>query len=97
MTAEEAAARLDAAGIANARMNSVREFIDHPQLAARHRWRPIDSPAGPLRALVPPFDIEGVESVMGPVPALGEHTDSILTEIGIDTATIADWRARHVI
>jgi itaconate CoA-transferase len=97
LTAAEAVARLDAAGIANARMNTVHEFLDHPQLAERGRWRQVGSPAGPLRALVPPFDIDGFDAAMGPVPALGEQTDSVLTELGIDGATIAEWRARHVI
>jgi crotonobetainyl-CoA:carnitine CoA-transferase CaiB-like acyl-CoA transferase len=78
-------------------MNSVREFLDHPQLAARTRWRQVDSPAGPLRALRPPFDIEGMEPRMGAVPALGEHTDAILTELGVDSGTIADWRSRGII
>ncbi len=55
LSAADVVARLDAAGIANARMNSMREFLDHPQLAARDRWRDIASPAGPLRALVPPI------------------------------------------
>ena len=96
-TSSEAAARLDAAGIANANMNTVREFIDHPQLSARGRWRAIGSPAGPLRALVPPFDIDGMEPVMGQVPGVGAHTDAILAELGIDHATIADWRSRNVI
>ena len=83
-------ARLDAAGIANARMNGIEEFLDHPQLESRDRWRQIDSPVGPLRALVPPFNIEGVEAVMGPVPSLGEHTDDILNELGFAPAVVAE-------
>ncbi len=97
MTLSGVVARLDAAGIANARMNSVREFLDHPQLTARGRWRQIDSPAGPIRALVPPFDLDGLDAAMGPVPAVGEHTEAILTELGVDRATMAAWRARNVI
>lgn len=89
--------RLDAAQIANARMNTVREFVDHPQLAARNRWRIVDSPAGPLPALIPPVDIEGVEPSMGPIPSVGQHTDGILGELGFDSATISRWRARGVI
>jgi itaconate CoA-transferase len=90
-------ARLEAAGIANARMNSVREFLDHPQLVARGRWTGIDSPAGPLRAMLPPFNMEGVEPVMGRVPALGEHTDAILSELDIPASTIARWRSEGVV
>jgi len=96
-TAGELTARLDAAGIAHARLNSVEAFARHPQLAARRRWREIDSPAGPVRALVPPITMEGVEPAMGPIPALGEHSDAILAELGYDAATIARWREGGVI
>jgi itaconate CoA-transferase len=89
--------RLENAQIAYARLNSVQEFVDHPQLAARNRWREIDSPAGPLRALVPPITMDGVEPVMGAVPALGQHTQAILEELGFDAATIASWKKTGVI
>jgi formyl-CoA transferase len=97
LSSVDAIARLDRAGIAYARMNSIREFVDHPQLLARDRWREIGSPAGPLRALLPPAQIAGVESRMGDVPALGAHTDAILEEIGIDRATIALWREEGIV
>jgi itaconate CoA-transferase len=97
LAAGEIIERLDAAQIANARMNTVREFVAHPQLAARNRWQTVDSPAGPLPALVPPVDIEGVEPSMGPIPSLGQHTDGILGELGFDSATVSSWRARGVI
>jgi crotonobetainyl-CoA:carnitine CoA-transferase CaiB-like acyl-CoA transferase len=89
--------RLEAAGIASAPRNTVAEFLQHPQLAARGRWRTIDSPSGPLRALAPPIDIAGVEPVLGPVPSLGQHTDAILREWGFDAATIAAWRKEQMI
>jgi itaconate CoA-transferase len=89
--------RLDAAQIANARMNTIQEFVEHPQLAARKRWQSVDSPVGPLPALVPPVDIEGVESSMGPIPSVGQHTGDILDELGFDSTTVAAWRARGVI
>ena len=89
--------RLDAAGIANARMNSVREFLDHPQLAARNRWREVDSPVGMLRALLPPADIDGVTPRMGPIPDVGEHTHAILQELGFDASTIADWQRDGIV
>ena len=97
LAAAEIVDRLDAAQIANARMNTVQEFVAHPQLAARDRWRTVDSPVGPLPALVPPVDMEGVEPVMGAVPALGQHTDGILRELGFEAATVAGWRASGVI
>jgi itaconate CoA-transferase len=93
----EMAARLDAAQIAYARLNSVQDFVDHPQLAARHRWRTVDSPAGPLRALLPPVTISGVEPNMGAIPALGEHTAAILKDLGFDAAQIAAWKQAGVI
>jgi itaconate CoA-transferase len=97
LTAEEVVRRLEAAQIANARMNTVAEFIAHPQLAARQKWRMVDSPAGALRALVPPFGFDDAEPRMDPIPALGEHTELILRELGIDAATIASWRGAGII
>ena len=84
--------RLESAHIANAKLRTVRQFADHPQLAARGRWREVETPAGSVRALAPPATIDTVEPVMGPVPAVGAHTDAILAELGFDTATIAGWR-----
>jgi itaconate CoA-transferase len=96
-SAEAVLARLDAAQIANARMNTVEEFLEHPQLAARNRWREVDSAAGPIRALVPPFGIDDVEPRMGRIPDVGEHTDAILGELGYDAGTITAWRRDGVI
>jgi itaconate CoA-transferase len=92
LSLEEITGRLEAADIAHARLNSVQEFIEHPQLTARGRWTEIDSEAGRLRALRTPVEMEGVDPVMGRVPALGEHTDTILAELDIDRDTIAGWR-----
>jgi itaconate CoA-transferase len=89
--------RLDSAAIAHARMNSVAEFVNHPQLAARDCWRDIGSPVGVLRAAVPPVRMSGVEPVMGDVPALGQHTDAILGELGVGGDTIARWRREGLV
>lgn len=86
--AAEVVRRLDAAGIACARLNSAQEFWDHPQLEARDRWREIGSPAGPLRALLPPVTMENVAPRMGPIPAVGEHTRAILAELGLGAGDI---------
>jgi crotonobetainyl-CoA:carnitine CoA-transferase CaiB-like acyl-CoA transferase len=96
-TAQQVVDSLESAQIANARMNTVSEFIDHPQLAARGKWKQVDSPAGPLRALVPPFGFDDVEPKMGAIPRLGEHTDQILAELGFDSATIGEWRAAGIV
>jgi itaconate CoA-transferase len=97
LTAEDVVRRLDAAQIANARMNSVHEFLEHPQLRARDRWRQVDSPVGPLRALAPPLDLDGETAVMGRIPDVGEHTDAILAELGIDEGTVAGWRRDGIV
>jgi itaconate CoA-transferase len=89
--------QLEAAGIACARMNTVDEFVGHPQLEARGRWKTVGTPAGGMRMLVPPVALDGDEPRMDPVPALGEHTDAILRELGVDAAMVADWRSRGVI
>jgi itaconate CoA-transferase len=93
----EVVRRLDAADIACARMNSVADFLAHPQLAARHRWRAVDSPVGPLRTLVPPVTFEGDDVPMGSIPSVGAHTADILTELGYDESTIETWRAAAMI
>jgi itaconate CoA-transferase len=92
LSSEEAIERLEAAKVANARMRTVRDFLDHPQLEARERWREVGSPAGPVRALIPPATLRGVESPMNPIPKVGEHTDAILEELGLDAGTVADLR-----
>ena len=97
LTTGELTTRLEAAGIANARMNSMAGFISHPQLAARDCWRDVDSPVGPVRTLVPPVRMASSEPVMGAIPALGAHSDAILRELGFDAAAIAGWRKEGVL
>lgn len=97
LTADLVCERLDAAQIAYARMNSVHDLIDHPQLKARDRWRTIDSPVGPLKTLLPPFELEDVSITLNPIPAVGEHTARILSELGFDRETVDQWRRDGVI
>jgi itaconate CoA-transferase len=87
----------DAAGIGNARYNTPSEVLVHPQLTARDRWRSVDSPAGPITALMPPPIISGVELPMGAVPGLGQHTDAVLREFGIGVDEIARLREQGII
>ncbi len=89
LSGEEAIERLEEAQIANARMRRVEDFLDHPQLEARDRWREVGSPAGPLQALIPPVTADVWESQMEPIPEVGQHTDAILKELGLDPETIA--------
>ena len=84
--------RLETARIASARLRTVQQLADHPQLRARRRWHEVDTPAGTIRALAPPATIDHVAPVMGPVPGLGAHTGAILDELGFDAGTIAGWR-----
>ncbi|MEP7084527.1 MAG: CoA transferase, partial [Betaproteobacteria bacterium] len=96
LTAPQVVERLEKAQIANARVNTMQEVWDHPQLKARGRWREVGSPSGPLPAMLPPgtWD-EGPR--MDPIPALGEDTDAILRELGIDADGIRDLRAAEEI
>ncbi|WP_405917520.1 CaiB/BaiF CoA transferase family protein [Streptomyces sp. NBC_00728] len=96
--ADEAVARLEAAGIACARLRDVREVAEHPQLAARNRWREVGSPVGPLRALLPPITLPGGEEArMGAVPRLGEHTGVVLRALGMTDADVAELRRDGVV
>jgi itaconate CoA-transferase len=97
LAAEQVVERLDAARIANTRMNEMHDVWAHPQLKARKRWVEIDTPAGRVPALLPPGIPEGYTARMDGVPALGEHTDAILAELGYDGAAIERLRVRGVI
>jgi itaconate CoA-transferase len=83
---DEALALLDAAQIANARLNTIGDLLAHPQL--EHRWAEVASPAGPIRALPSPVSTGGAQPALGPIPAVGEHTDAILAELGLTEAEV---------
>jgi itaconate CoA-transferase len=97
LTIDHVIARLDRAQIANARMNSMQEFWEHPQLQARERWREVGSPVGPLKALLPPVTMRDVEPRMDSIPALGEQTEQILRSLGYQDEQITQLRAERVI
>lgn len=97
LSAEQITARLERAQIANARLNSLQEFWEHPQLQARQRWREVDSPVGQVRALLPPVAMQDVEPRMDPIPSVGEHTEAILRALGYSQEKIAQLRAESVI
>lgn len=92
-TRADAIAKLERADIANASMNTMADFIAHPQHAARGRWHQVESPAGPIDALEPVLDFTGYAPVMGAIPALGEHTDAVLRELGYSAEDIGALRA----
>jgi itaconate CoA-transferase len=97
LSAEQVSARLDEAQIANARVNDMHDVWAHEQLKARKRWVEVDTPAGAIPALLPPGQPEGFAPRMDPVPALGEHTDAILRQLGYDEAMISKLRAERAI
>jgi itaconate CoA-transferase len=92
LTSEQLIGRLDASGIANARINSPDEVWEHPQLKARNRWREMDSPVGPLATLLPPATMPDFEARLDKIPALGEHTEPILAELGYSSEDIVELR-----
>ena len=94
---DEVSARLERAGIANAEMRSMQAFMQHPQLSARDRWRDVESEAGSLPALLPPATMSSVEAAMNPIPALGQHTESILSELAYTKQEIAKLRKEKII
>lgn len=89
--------RADAAGIGNSRYNTPSDVIAHPHLQARDRWREIDTPSGPVPALLPPPVIAGYDPPMGAIPALGQHTDAVLAELGLADEEIAVLRAQGAV
>lgn len=96
-TSDEVVALLDRLRIANARINQVADFLDHPVLRERGRWHEVQTPGGPAPALAPPIGIAGLTPVMGDVPALGEHTDALLAEFGLEPGAIAELHADGVV
>ncbi|AZV78053.1 CoA transferase [Parasedimentitalea marina] len=89
MNGEKVIERLDAAGIANARMNDMAGLWAHPQLEARNRWSEVASAAGPIPTLLPPGRSDAFAPRLDPVPQLGEHSRAILAELDVEPDVIA--------
>jgi len=88
---------LEEANIANARMNDMQSFWNHPQLASRNRWAHVESPVGEVPALLPPGVNNQYSYRMDAVPAVGEHSEKILTELGLDAKSIQDLKSAKAI
>lgn len=93
LTADQVVERLEQAQIANARVNTMADVWQHPQLQARQRWTSVSSPVGEIPALLPPGRTNAYTPRMEAVPALGEHVDAILQELGKTPEQIAALRA----
>lgn len=97
LNAKQVVARLDEAQIGNAQMNNMHDVWEHEQLKTRDRWRDVDTPVGAIKALLPPGVPEDFSPRMDAIPAVGQHTDAILSELGYDHRAIADLHARGVV
>ena len=97
LTSEQLIARLEKAQIANAHLNDMEGLWKHEQLKARNRWTEVDTPNGAVTALLPPGLNSSYGYRMDPIPAVGEHTDSILKELGLGESDIANMRASGAI
>ncbi|MCX7175711.1 MAG: CaiB/BaiF CoA-transferase family protein [Proteobacteria bacterium] len=97
MSCAQVVDKLDAAGIASGRMNDIEDVWNHPQLKARGRWRDIGSSAGTIQALLPPANLEGIAPSMGDIPAVGQHTEQLLSELGYGTGEISAMRGSGAI
>lgn len=97
LTGPEAEHLLTDAGIATAEVNLVEQFLRHPVLSGRNRWRKVETPRGVVTALVPPGIPGGAEPIMGPVPSVGQHTEAVLTELGLGEQEIGALKADGVV
>jgi len=87
-TSDQIIERVEEAKIANARLNTMKDFFAHRQLTARKRWKQVQTPQGEIAALKPPVTMAGIDYVMNPIPDLGEHTEAILEELGLAQSKI---------
>ena len=97
LTAAEVIDRLEQAGIANAQLNNMEDIWQHAQLRARQRWTEVGSPVGPLPVLLPPGVPSAWTARMDPIPALGQHTEAILAELGFDGTAVAALKSGKAI
>jgi crotonobetainyl-CoA:carnitine CoA-transferase CaiB-like acyl-CoA transferase len=97
LTTEQVIAKLDQAQIANARLNDMQGLWNHEQLKARDRWVQVESPVGLVPAMLPPGSNNSFDYRMDAIPAVGQHTNAILSELGISTSQIESMRAQGAI
>ena len=97
LNTEQVIAKLEKAQIANARLNDMKGLWNHQQLKDRERWVNVDTPAGSIPALLPPGLNNSYEYRMDAIPAVGQHTDAILKELGLVDTDIASMRSTGAI
>ena len=97
LSSEQLIARLEKAQIANAHLNDMAGLWKHEQLKARNRWTEVDTPNGSIAALLPPGLNDSYDYRMDPIPAVGQHTDAILKELGMSESEIASMRVSGAI
>ena len=97
LSSEQLIARLEKAQIANAHLNDMAGLWKHEQLKARNRWSEVDTPNGSIAALLPPGLNDSYDYRMDPIPAVGQHTDAILKELGMSESEIASMRVSGAI
>ena len=97
LSSEQLIARLEKAQIANAHLNDMAGLWKHEQLKARNRWTEVDTPNGSIPALLPPGLNDSYDYRMDPIPAVGQHTDAILKELGMSESEIASMRVSGAI
>jgi itaconate CoA-transferase len=97
LSLDQVVARLEEAQIANASVNTMQDVWAHAQLKARERWVQVTTPAGPVPALLPPGVPASFEVRMDAVPALGQHAEAILAELGFGASEIERLRGEKAI
>jgi crotonobetainyl-CoA:carnitine CoA-transferase CaiB-like acyl-CoA transferase len=73
---EAIVAKLENARVAYGRVSTMEDVARHPQ----NRYIEVDTPSGPVRCLAPGAIFDGTLPTFNPVPALGEHSESLRTE-----------------
>ncbi|KAJ5890440.1 CoA-transferase family III domain-containing protein [Penicillium subrubescens] len=93
--------KFDGSGLPYGPINSMEKVFSHPQAIARNMIQTVEQDAavsGKIQVLGMPVKFsESKPSIRCGPPALGEHTDDVLQEVGISSATISNLRKKGAI